>query len=323
LQLAPANATITVGGSQAYSAEGFDQAGDDVGDVTPAAIFTVAGSPCSGNVCTPANASPNALEVDGSYQGAAGKASLVVRPVSVNVDQVSAAAESPNTSIQFSDTVRVSARVTLGSTCCGAAGGTVTFSTGNVAVTVPVSLPAGTSSAVVSADYPLSAAALPGGAGAYTLSATYQSSSVNYAVATGSVSLTVLREAASMTFGAPYYVADSTRPTLAVNVDQRDPAGDAQYIDYAVTQVWVRFDVLTPGAASERQTVYAQLGDAPNWSTTGLGIARVTLSGPLPDGVYEVVGGIVTDSPSRGGVHELRGAVLRRRHHHPDPGRER
>ena len=235
LQLAPANATITVGGSQAYSAEGFDQAGDDVGDVTPATIFTVAGSPCSGNVCTPANASPNALEVDGSYQGAAGKASLVVRPVSVTVDQVSAAAESPNTSIQFSDTVRVSARVTLGSTCCGAAGGTVTFSTGNVAVTVPVSLPAGTSLAVVSADYPLSAAALPGGAGAYTLSATYQSSSVNYAVATGSVSLTVLREAASMTFGAPYYVADSTRPTLAVNVDQRDPAGDAQYIDYAVT----------------------------------------------------------------------------------------
>ena len=65
--------------------------------------------------------------------------------------------------------------------------------------------------------------------------------------------------------------------------------------------MWVRFDVLTPGAASERQTVYAQLGDAPNWSTTGLGIARVTLSGPLPDGVYEVVGGIVAGSTSPAG----------------------
>jgi outer membrane protein assembly factor BamB len=301
LKLAPSNATITVGGSQSYSAEGFDQYGNDVGDVTPATTFTVAGSPCSGNVCTPASASANAVEVDGSYQAAAGKASLLVRPIAATVDQVSAAAESPNTSIQFSDTIRVSARVTLASTCCGAAGGTVTFSTGQVTVTVPISLAAGTSSAVVSADYPLSAAALPGGAGTYTLSATYQSSSVNYAGAAGAASLTVLREAASMSFGAPYYVAVTTTPTLAVNVDQRDPAGDAQYIDYAVTPVWVRFDVFTPGAASPTQTVYAQLRDAANWSTTGLGMAVVTLSAPLPDGVYEVVAGIVAGSTSPAG----------------------
>ena len=84
---------------------------------------------------------------------------------------------------------------------------------------------AGTSSAIVSTDYPLSAAALPGGAGTYTLSATYQSSNSNYSGATGAVSLTVLREAASMTFGAPYYVTIGTSPSLAVNVDQRDPAG--------------------------------------------------------------------------------------------------
>lgn len=301
LRLAPANATITVGGRQAYSAEGFDQYANDVGDVTPATTFTLAGNPCSGNVCTPASASANALEVDGSYQAASGKASLVVRPVAVTVDQVSAVAESPNTSIQFSDTVRVSARVTIASTCCGAAGGTVTFSTGTFAVSVPVSLPAGTSSAIVSADYPLSAAAVPGGEGAYTLSATYQSSSVNYAGATSAIPLIVLREAASMTFGTPYYVADTTGPTLAVNVDQRDPAGDAQYIDYAVRPVWVRFDVFTPGAASPMQTVYAQLVDAPSWSTTGLGTARVMLSAPLADGVYEVAAGIVAGSTSPAG----------------------
>ena len=117
LQLAPANASITVGGSQAYSAEGFDQYGNDVGDVTPATAFTLAGSPCSGNVCTPANASPNALEVNGTYQGAGGKTSLVVRPVAATVDQVTAAPESPNKSIQLSDTIRVSARVTLASAC--------------------------------------------------------------------------------------------------------------------------------------------------------------------------------------------------------------
>ena len=300
LQLAPANATITVGGSQAYSAEGFDQYGNDVGDVTAATTFTLAGSPCSGNVCTPANASPNALEVNGTYQGAGGKTSLVVRPVAVTVDQVTTAPESPNKSIQFGDTIRVSARVTLASACCGAAGGTVTFSTGTVVVTVPISLPAGTSSAVVSADYALSAAAVPG-AGIYTLTAAYQSSSVNYSSATGAASVTVLREAASTIFATPYYVSDGSSPTLALTVDQRDPAGDTLYIDYAVTSVWVRFDVFTPGAATPSRTAYAEVRDASSWSTTGLGTAQVRLSAPLPDGVYEVVAGIVASSTSPNG----------------------
>ncbi|TMC52354.1 MAG: choice-of-anchor D domain-containing protein [Chloroflexi bacterium] len=301
LQLAPANATITVGGSQAYTAEGFDQYGNDVGDVTPATTFTLAGSSCSGNLCTPTNASASGLEVNGTYQSAGGRTFLVVLRVAVTVDQVSAAPQSSNKSIQFSDTIRVSARVTLASACCGAAGGTVTFSTGTVAVTVPISLPAGTTSAVVSADYPMSAIAVPGGAGPYTLTAAYQSFSVNYGGATGAATVTVLREAASTTFATPYYVSDGSGPTLAVTVDQRDPAGDTQYIDYAVTSVWVRFDVFTPGAATPSRTVYAQMRDASSWSTTGLGTAQITLSTPLPDGVYEVVAGIVASSTSPNG----------------------
>lgn len=298
LQVTPANATITLGGSQAYSAEGFDQYGNDVGDVTAATTFTLAGSPCSANVCTPANASPNALEVDGSYQGAGGKASLVVRPVAVTVDQVTAAPESPNTSIKFSDTIRVSARVTLASACCGPADGTVRFSIGTAGIVVPISFPAGTTSVTVSGDYPLNASAIPGGAGVYTLTALYQSSSFNYAQASATSSLTVLREAATMTFSAPYYNAAPAAPTLAVTVDQRNAVGDSQYIDYGVTPVWVRFDVYAPGVATPSQTLFGQMHDASNWNSTGLGTAQVAPAGPLANGVFEVVAGIVASNTS-------------------------
>ena len=301
LTLAPPSATITVGGSQAYTAEAFDQYGNDIANVTSATTFTVAGAACSGNVCTPANASPNALEVDGSHQAATGKASLVVRQVAATVDQVTAAPESPNTSIKFSDTIRVSARVTLASTCCGPADGTVRFSIGTVGIVVPISFPAGTASVTVSGEYPLNASAIPGGAGVYTLTASYQSSNVNYAQAAATASVTVLRETAAMTFSGRYYDPDSAVPTLAVTVDQRNSAGDNQYIDYAVTPVWVRFDVFTPGATSPSQTLFGQASDASSWSTTGLGTAQVALAGPLADGVYEVVAGIVASNTSPAG----------------------
>ncbi len=313
LQLAPASATITVGGSQAYTAEAFDQYANDLGTVTAGTSFTVAGSACSGNICTPANASPNGLEVDGTYQGATGKAVLVVRPVAVTVDQVTAAAKSPNTSIQLSDTVRVSARVTLASACCGAPDGTVTFSIGKVAVVAPVSFASGATSAVASADYALTAGAVPGGAGSYTLTAAYHSSNANYADATGTSTLAVLREPGSITFGAPYYVSNGTSPALTVTIDQRDQAGETQFIDYAVTPVWVRFDVFTPGAASPTQTLYAQARDASTWSTTGLGTAGVVLSASLPTGAYEVVAGLVagTTSPLGNSSNYLAADLLR------------
>jgi len=52
--LSPASASITVGGSQAYTAEGRDQAGNSLGDVTSSTAFTISpNGSCSGNVCTP------------------------------------------------------------------------------------------------------------------------------------------------------------------------------------------------------------------------------------------------------------------------------
>jgi large repetitive protein len=56
LVLSPASVTINVGSHQLYTAEGFDQLGNDLGDVTSATTFTGSGPgdvTCIGNSCTP------------------------------------------------------------------------------------------------------------------------------------------------------------------------------------------------------------------------------------------------------------------------------
>ena len=77
LALAPASATIAAGGSQGYSAQGLDQYGNPLGDVTDSTTFTIApdGS-CSGNVCTATSA--GAHTVTGTDGGKTGTASLTV-----------------------------------------------------------------------------------------------------------------------------------------------------------------------------------------------------------------------------------------------------
>src|SRR5207302_9618698 len=71
LVLSPANATITAGASQAYTAEGFDSSNHDLGDVTRSTVFTA--SPdrsCTGAGCgaTAAGAHP----VPGATSGQTG-----------------------------------------------------------------------------------------------------------------------------------------------------------------------------------------------------------------------------------------------------------
>jgi len=66
--LSPANATISVGGSQAYTALGFDAYGNSLGDVTGATTFSIApdGS-CSGASCRATVVGPhNVTGTDGS-----------------------------------------------------------------------------------------------------------------------------------------------------------------------------------------------------------------------------------------------------------------
>jgi hypothetical protein len=51
--ISPASASITAGGSQAYTAQGFDAANNSLGDVTATTTFTIApNGSCTGNVCT-------------------------------------------------------------------------------------------------------------------------------------------------------------------------------------------------------------------------------------------------------------------------------
>ena len=82
LVISPSNATIGVGGSQSYVAEGRDRFDNSLGDVTASTVFSVSpdGS-CSGSVCTASVAGAHA--VTGSDGGKSGTASLLVSAGSV------------------------------------------------------------------------------------------------------------------------------------------------------------------------------------------------------------------------------------------------
>jgi hypothetical protein len=77
LTISPASATINSGGSQAYTAEGFDQYSNSLGDITPSTTFTIApdGS-CTGATCTASVA--GAHTVTGARSGKTATASLQV-----------------------------------------------------------------------------------------------------------------------------------------------------------------------------------------------------------------------------------------------------
>ncbi len=83
LVLSPASATITAGGSQAYTAEGRDQYDNSLGDVTGSTTFSIApdGS-CTGATCTVSTA--GAHTVTGTKSGKTGTASLQVNPAVVD-----------------------------------------------------------------------------------------------------------------------------------------------------------------------------------------------------------------------------------------------
>ncbi|MEP6909071.1 MAG: carbohydrate binding domain-containing protein, partial [Actinomycetota bacterium] len=77
LTLSPASATISAGGSQAYTAEGFDQYSNSVGDITATTTFTIApNGSCTGATCTASVA--GAHTVTGTNSGKTATASLQV-----------------------------------------------------------------------------------------------------------------------------------------------------------------------------------------------------------------------------------------------------
>ncbi|HSS61521.1 MAG TPA: kelch repeat-containing protein [Candidatus Limnocylindrales bacterium] len=113
-----------------------------------------------------------------------------------------------------------------------------------------------------------------------------------YAASSASAQLTIVQPVTT-TYMGEFYVADTAASHVTIRVDQRTPASDPQFIDYAKTVVWARFIVVGPASST---TIYAQVTDAPNWSTTGLGAATAALPA-LADGAYTIAAALV-DGPS-------------------------
>ena len=83
--ISPAQATIKLGESQAYTAEAFDEDGDSLGDVTGDTSFSIdpSGS-CSGETCSASV--PGTFTVTGTYLGASDTAQLrIVEPPDVSL----------------------------------------------------------------------------------------------------------------------------------------------------------------------------------------------------------------------------------------------
>jgi hypothetical protein len=77
LTLSPATATITSGGSQAYTAQGFDAYGNSRGDITSATKFKISpNGSCTGATCTAATPGPHI--VIGTSKKIIGTATLTV-----------------------------------------------------------------------------------------------------------------------------------------------------------------------------------------------------------------------------------------------------
>jgi hypothetical protein len=96
LVLSPAEATIPAGGSQDYTAEGYDAGGNDLGDVTADTTFTIAphsgGASCTGATCTANTAGDYMISgVDNTVPTARGTAILHVKAGTVATITISPA----------------------------------------------------------------------------------------------------------------------------------------------------------------------------------------------------------------------------------------
>jgi outer membrane protein assembly factor BamB len=86
ITISPATATIIAGASQTYQAEGYDQAGNDAGDVTGATSFSLGGNACSGNVC--GTIKTGTYQVVGVYPGISGAATATLTVQGAALDHI-------------------------------------------------------------------------------------------------------------------------------------------------------------------------------------------------------------------------------------------
>jgi outer membrane protein assembly factor BamB len=74
--LSPASSSITAGGSQTYTATGYDAANNSLGDMTSGTTFTISDGSCTGAICTATIAGTHI--VTGTNSGKTGTATLTV-----------------------------------------------------------------------------------------------------------------------------------------------------------------------------------------------------------------------------------------------------
>jgi hypothetical protein len=82
LVLSPATATVVAGVGQAYTAEGFDAAHNDIGDVTASTTFKIDSTTCSSATCSSTIVGPHTIT--GTYATATGTAGLFVGTTAIS-----------------------------------------------------------------------------------------------------------------------------------------------------------------------------------------------------------------------------------------------
>ena len=245
---------------------------------------------------------------------------FAVRPAPTTTT-ASLAAVAPNPTSQFSDTATVTATVAANPTTFGDGvfSGTVAASLNGVDLgSQPVS------DADPSADFwvELDSAAIPSGAGNYDIVATFTpATNSNYATSTTTQSSTVRREgqgaddladgSAQLSYTGDQFVLLTKAPNLVATLQQSlaPEAGDAEYVDYSTSDVYVAFDIYPDGAATPVWTSpNVKVGNRTDWASTGTGFAQTTGPG----------------EPARGQLHHRHQArperlhPCRRRHGCPD-----
>lgn len=78
ITISPTSSTVVAGGSQTYSVEGFDAAGNSLGDVTGSTGFAITGGTCTGSSCTSTVAGDHI--VTATKDGKTAAATLTVTP---------------------------------------------------------------------------------------------------------------------------------------------------------------------------------------------------------------------------------------------------
>ncbi|HLQ62773.1 MAG TPA: Ig-like domain-containing protein [Candidatus Acidoferrales bacterium] len=191
ITLSPASASVAFGGGQAYTATAFDQYGNSRGDLTSSTSFSISpNGSCSAATCVPG--AVGAHTVTGSASGKTSTASLSVNPAPTTTS-----AGAP--SVQYSDPVTLSARVSPASLNGSALTGSVQFAVAGSNLGAPVAIDA---SGNATLSYTVSQ-----GPNSYALSATFTSTNPNFAGSSGSGTLAVTPEDASLTYIGDFLVS--------------------------------------------------------------------------------------------------------------------